>query len=223
MSTENKHITFLKNVRANVLVQDRRCSKRGREGGSWINWSFERSPHFQFTSPGSSPRPAHCSGRTPGQATQSYPTEKPEPGLSRASGRRRSAKIRKRRCARRGWKASGLGEPRAPGPGANVGSLGGPSVPTPPLARQFPRRHTEPARGAGRGLRRVPWRPVPASRARERAPQRRPAHRARCAFPPEGALPSPARSLGHGHAHPGDRSRGAHPAPCMSGITRTPV
>ena len=109
--------------------------------GKWISWSSEGCPHFQFPTPGMSPRPAHCSGRPPGPPRVTQP-EKPEPRLSRASGHRKS-KNRKRQCAVVGWKPSDLGELRRTGDRSQQWLAGGPSVPPPPpAATQFPQTDT---------------------------------------------------------------------------------
>ena len=177
-----------------------------------------------------SPRPAHCSGRPPGPPGATQP-EKPEPGLSRASGRRKS-KNRKRRCAVAGWKPSDLGEPRRTGARSQHRLPGGPSVPTPPpAATQFPQTdtHGARARGGARGLpRRVPWRPVPRKPSARKGAPKAPAHGARCAFPPEGGLQDPSVDPGTRTRAPRrhrGREAGRQPgrAPCISGITGTPV
>lgn len=164
-----------------------------------------------------------------GERHRATQPEKPEPGLSRASGRRKR-KNRKRRCARRAGKPPTSENRGAPGPGANVGSWAVPASRPRPWPRQFPKTdtHGARARGGARGLpRRVPWRPVPpqAERAKGRPKGARPPRplcfpsRRRAAQPERGRWGTDTRT----HAATGDRSRGAHPAPCMSGITRTPV
>ena len=143
--------------------------------GKWISWSSEGCPHFQFPTPGMSPRPAHCSGRPPGPPRVTQP-EKPEPRLSRASGHRKS-KNRKRQCAVAGWKPSDLRELWRTGTGVNNGSQAVPAS----RPRPWPRHgfhkltHTEPAQGVGRAgfPDGAPGGQSPASRAHERAPQRR--------------------------------------------------
>lgn len=155
--------------------------------GKWISWSSEGSPHFQFPSPGMSPRPAHCcSGRPPGPPGVTQP-EKPEPRLSRAS-RHRKGKTRKRQCAVEAGNPPTSDNCGEPGLGVNIGSR---RAQRPDPGRDTLSTKLTHTRGS-RGLpRRVAWRPVPRKLSARKGAPKAPAQGARCAFPPEDGLRGP--------------------------------
>lgn len=128
--------------------------------------------------------------------------------------------------ARSGWEPRNL-RPRRTPPRSRHRLLGGPSVPTPPPAATFPKTDTLPARarGGARGLpRRVPWRPRhPPQDQRAKGRPKTPAHGACCAPPTTAHTAQPQRGRRDTNAHQAatqGRDRGAHPAPCISGITQ---
>lgn len=104
---------------------------------------------------------------------------------------------------------------------------GRPRIPTPPPAPTFPTTDTirARARGGARGLpRRVPWRPRnPRKTSAQKGAPKTPARGACCPFPPNCSLPSPSVDSGtptRTTPPPTGESSGAHPAPCICGLTK---